>query len=77
MNIHIIKRNGTKEALCLTKTKKMIEFACRDLEGCNPIELELDAKIQFREGMTTREIQKILIQTAVEKVLKRIKESLK
>ena len=67
--IQIRKRDGRLEPLCASKTKKMVGFACRDLEGCNPIELELDAKIQFRDKMTTREIQKVLIQTAIEKVI--------
>ncbi len=67
--IQIKKRDGRLEPLCASKTKKMVEFACRNLEGCNPIELELDAKIQFRDKMTTREIQKVLIQTAIEKVI--------
>lgn len=69
MKIMIKKRDGRLEALCAAKTKKMVEFACRELEGCDPLELELDAKLQFRDGMTTREIQKILIQTAIEKVI--------
>lgn len=69
MRIMIKKRDGRLEQLCAAKTKKMVEFACRNLEGCHPLELELDAKIQFRDGMTTREIQKILIQTAIEKVI--------
>lgn len=69
MKIQIKKRDGRLEELCAAKTKKMVEFACRDLVGCDPIELELDAKIQFRNGMSTREIQKILIQTAIEKVI--------
>lgn len=65
----IQKRDGRLEPLCPNKTKKMIQYACRDLSGCDPIELELDAKLQFREGMSTREIQRILIQTAIEKVI--------
>lgn len=69
MKIQIKKRDGRLEELCAAKTKKMVEFACRDLVGCDPLELELDAKIQFRDGMSTREIQKILIQTAIEKVI--------
>lgn len=67
--MQIRKRNGTYESLCISKTKKMIAFACEGLEGCDPTELELDSKIQFREGMTTKEIQQILIQSAVEKVI--------
>lgn len=69
MKIHVIKRDGRKEELCLAKIKRMALYACRGLEDCHPIELELDAKIQFRDGMTTREIQKILMQTAIEKVI--------
>ena len=74
MEIYIVKRDGRREALCLDKIKKMARYACSNLEGCDPIELELDAKIQFREGMTTREIQRILVQTAIEKVITQEKD---
>lgn len=69
MEIKIRKRNGTLEPLYVEKTKRMIAFACEGLEGCDPIELELDAQIQYLDGMTTKEIQKMLIQTAIEKVI--------
>lgn len=69
MNIKIKKRNGTLEELCVDKTKKMVAFACEGLADCDPLELELDAKIQFRDGMSTKEIQKVLIQTAIEKMI--------
>lgn len=69
MTINIKKRNGTFEPLCVEKTKKMVAFACEGLEGCDPIELELDSNIQFIDGMSTKEIQKVLIQTAIEKVI--------
>lgn len=65
----IRKRSGVLEPLCVEKTKKMIELACEGLENCNALELELDSHIQFRDGMSTSEIQKILIQTAIEKVI--------
>lgn len=69
MEINIKKRNGKLEKLSVDKTKKVIAFACDGIENCSPEELELDAKIQFRDGMSTKEIQKILIQTAIEKVI--------
>lgn len=69
MDINIIKRNGSLEKLSVEKIKKVIAFACEGIENCNPSELELDAKIQFRNNMTTKEIQKILIQTAIEKII--------
>jgi len=34
----------------------------------DPLELETDARIQFRDGITTEEIQAVLIRTAAEKV---------
>lgn len=71
MDIIIKKRNQAYEPLSVEKTKRMIAFACEGLEGCDPIELELDARIQFVDGMSTKEIQKMLIQTAIEKVISR------
>ena len=47
----------------------MIAFACLGLDSCDPLELEMDAKLQFVDGMTTKEIQKTLVQTAIEKVI--------
>ena len=74
MNIKIKKRNGAYEQLCVDKTKKMVAFACEGLKGCNPIELEMDSNLQFRDGMSTKEIQKVLIQTAIEKMVQTTKD---
>lgn len=64
----VIKRNGRTEELDVSKIKKCTFDAVRDLEGVNLSELELDAKIQFRDGISTEEIQKTLIKTAVDKI---------
>lgn len=72
MEILIKKRNGQLEPLDVEKTKRMIKFACEGLEDCNPLDLEMDAKLQFVENMTTKEIQKILIQSAIEKVIQKV-----
>jgi ribonucleoside-diphosphate reductase alpha chain len=65
--IHIVKRNGEREDLRIDKLKKVIGYACESYPQCDPLELEMDACIQFRDGMTTKEIQRIVMQTAVEK----------
>ncbi|GAA0064188.1 ribonucleoside-diphosphate reductase subunit alpha [Clostridium sporogenes] len=75
MNIKIKKRNGQYEPLQVEKTKKMVKLACEGIEGCDPLELELDSRIQFRDGMTTKEIQRTLIQTAIEKVIQNSKDN--
>lgn len=75
MDIKIKKRNGSYEPLCVEKTKKMVAYACDGLEGCDPAELEMDSNLQFRDGMSTKEIQKILIRTAIEKMLQTTKDT--
>lgn len=69
MDILIKKRDGRYEGLCVEKTKKMVALACEGIDSCDPIELELDCKIQFKNGMSTKEIQRVLIRTAIEKVI--------
>lgn len=75
MDIMIKKRDGRYEPLYVEKTKKMVAYACDGLEGCDPFELEMDSNLQFRDGMSTKEIQKILIQTAIEKMIQTTKDS--
>ena len=55
----IKKRDGHVEPLSVEKTKRMIAFACLGLDSCDPMELELDSKLQFVYGMTKQEIQKL------------------
>ncbi len=75
MDIMIKKRNGNYEPLYVEKTKKMVAYACDGLAGCDPAELEMDSNIQFRDGMSTKEIQKILIQTAIEKTIQTTRDA--
>ncbi|WP_461831512.1 ribonucleoside-diphosphate reductase subunit alpha [Aquifex sp.] len=65
--MHVIKRSGRKEKLDINKIRIAIKFACEGL-NVDPLELEADAHIQFRDGITTKEIQQLLIKTAAEKV---------
>jgi ribonucleoside-diphosphate reductase alpha chain len=66
--ITVIKRNGRREALDISKIRKYTKAACEGLSGVDFAELELDAKLQFRDGITTAEIQETLIKTAVDKI---------
>ncbi|ADC89322.1 ribonucleoside-diphosphate reductase, alpha subunit [Thermocrinis albus DSM 14484] len=63
----VIKRSGRREELDISKIRIVIDFACAGLD-VDPLELEMDAQIQFRDNITTREIQQLLIRTAAEKV---------
>jgi len=66
--IRVVKRNGRIEPLDITKIQKYTRAACEGLAGVSQSELEVDAKIQFRDGITTAEIQETLIRTAVDKI---------
>ncbi len=66
--ITVIKRNGRTEPLDITKIQKYTSAAVKGLENVSQSELEVDAQIQFRDGITSEEIQKTLIKTAVDKI---------
>ncbi|MDW8095245.1 MAG: ribonucleoside-diphosphate reductase subunit alpha [Aquificaceae bacterium] len=65
--MYVFKRSGRREALDISKIRIAIDFACKDVD-VDPTELELDAQIQFKDGITTKEIQQLLIRTAAEKI---------
>ena len=64
----VIKRNGRTEELDISKIKKYTNEAVFGLSNVSLSELEVDAKIQFRDMITTEEIQQTLIKTAVDKI---------
>jgi len=66
--ITIIKRNGRSEPLDITKIQKYTAASVKGLAGVSQSELEVDAQIMFRDGITSKEIQQALIKTAVDKI---------
>ena len=67
MQIRIKKRNGVLEPLDITKIQKVTIPATDNLSGVSQSELELDAQIQFVDGMSSVDINNALIKTAVDK----------
>lgn len=66
--MRVVKRNGRTEELDISKIKKYTKSAVEGLDNVDLSELEVDAKIQFRDMITSEEIQQTLIKTAVEKI---------
>ena len=60
----IVKRDGTKEHLNIDKIHKVVEHACEGLAGVSSSLIEMNANLQFYDGMTTEEIQEVLIRSA-------------
>ena len=60
----VVKRDGKTEPLDLNKLHVMVEEACTDLAGVSASQVEMQSGIQFYDGITTAEIQEILIRSA-------------
>ena len=63
-NVRVKKRNGSIEPMNLEKMHVMVEHACKGLGGVSPSQVEMQSGIQFYDGITTDEIQEILIKSA-------------
>lgn len=64
IQINVVKRNGQTEPLDIEKIKRTIAWSCGDLE-INPLVLETKSHLYFQDGITTVDIQKTLIKTAL------------
>ena len=62
--IYITKRSGSKEKLDLDKMHFVVEEACKGLSGVSASQIEMNADLQFYDGMSSEEIQNILIKSA-------------
>ena len=62
--IKVTKRSGTIEPLNLDKMHKMVDEATKGLSGVSASQVEMQSGIQFYDGVTTDEIQEILIRSA-------------
>jgi ribonucleoside-diphosphate reductase alpha chain len=60
----VVKRNGSVEGLDLNKLHLMVDEACKDLAGVSASQVEMQSGIQFYDGITTGEVQEILIRSA-------------
>jgi len=64
MSINVKKRDGSIEPLNLDKVHKMVDEACNGLAGVSASHVEMNSGIQFEDGITTDQIQEILIRSA-------------
>ena len=62
--IKVKKRTGKLEQLDINKIHFVVEEACDDLPGVSSSQIEMNANIQFYDGITTKGIQQILVKSA-------------
>jgi ribonucleoside-diphosphate reductase alpha chain len=64
MSTTVVKRDGIVEGLDINKIHVMVEHACKDLAGVSESQVEMNAELQFFDGIATEDIQEILIKSA-------------
>ena len=62
--IQVQKRDGRLEPLDINKIHFVVEEACEGLSGVSSSQIEMNANIQFYDGMTTKDIQNVLVRSA-------------
>ena len=62
--IKVVKRNCESEGLNLDKIHVMVEHACKGLAGVSESQVEMNAGLQFFDGIKTSDIQEILVRSA-------------
>ena len=63
-DLNIVKRNGERVRLDIQKIHKVVNFACEGLAGVSSSLIQMNAGIQFADGMTTSQIQDLLVRSA-------------
>ena len=63
-DIKVVKSDGSKVEINLDKIHRMVEKACRGITGVSESLVEMNSGLQFFDGITTQEIQKILVKSA-------------
>lgn len=63
--IHVIKRNGERVPLDISKIQRQVAFGCKGIDGVSPSMIEIRARLEFHDGMATEIIDQLLLQSMV------------
>jgi ribonucleoside-diphosphate reductase alpha chain len=64
--ITVIKRNGEKVPLDLSKIQRQVANACRGIDSVSPSMIEISAKLELHDGMSTETIDELLLKAMVD-----------
>ena len=65
--INVVKRGVRgNEPLNIEKIHEMVEYACEDISGVSASQVEMSSGLQFYDGISTDDIQQILIKSAAD-----------
>jgi len=60
----VVKSDGSKVNIDLDKIHKMVHKACKKIAGVSESLVEMNSGLQFYDGITTKDIQQILVKSA-------------
>ena len=60
----VVKSDGSKVVIDLDKIHKMVYKACKGIAGVSASMVEMNSGLQFYDGITTKDIQQILVKSA-------------
>lgn len=63
--IQVIKRDGSRVRLDISKIQRQVAFGCNGIDGVSPSMIEIRAQLEFHDGMTTETIDELLLQSMV------------
>jgi ribonucleoside-diphosphate reductase alpha chain len=63
--ITVVKRNGERVALDISKIQRQVAYGCRGIEGVSPSMIEIKAQIELHDGISTKTIDELLLKAMV------------
>ena len=63
--ITVVKRNGERVPLDISKIQRQVAHACRGIDGVSQSMIELKAQIELHDGITTETIDELLLKAMV------------
>jgi len=64
--ITVVKRDGSRVPIDISKIQRQVANACRDIDGVSPSMIEIKAQIELHDGMTTQVIDELLLKAMVD-----------
>jgi ribonucleoside-diphosphate reductase alpha chain len=64
MTISVIKKNGSKEIFDIEKIHKVVSWSVNGLSNVSQSDIEINAKLNIIDGITTEQIHSVLIDSA-------------
>lgn len=64
--IQVIKRNGERVPLDISKIQRQVAHGCRGIEGVSPSMIEIKAQIELHDGISTKTIDELLLKAMVD-----------